>query len=202
MSLSASNEPNPDITEDRSRGRRTALVILALCAAPTVVAWLAYVLWQPRPRLNHGELIEARAVSDPELRSLDGSPFRLSQLRGRWVLLQIDSGACVGACGKKLVYMRQVRLAQGKDAERIERMWLLADATPPDAALLRDHEGLRVVRAPGGRFLGEFPAARSPSDHIYLLDPLGNLMLRFPSDPDAQGMVKDLARLLRASRIG
>ena len=201
MSLSASSEPNPDITEDRTRGRRIALVILALCAAPTVAAWVAYVLWQPQPRLNHGELIEARTVSDPELRRLDGSPFRLSQLRGRWVLLQIDSGACAEACGKKLVYMRQVRLAQGKDAERIERMWLLADATPPDAALLRDHEGLRVARAPGP-LLAEFPAARSPYYHIYLLDPLGNLMLRFPTDPDAQRMVKDLARLLRASRVG
>jgi cytochrome oxidase Cu insertion factor (SCO1/SenC/PrrC family) len=185
MSLSASSEPIPGTTEDRRRGRRIALVILALCAAPTIAAWLAYVLWQPQRRLNHGELIEARIISDPELRRLDGSPFRLSQLHGRWVLLQIDSGACAEACEKKLLYMRQARLAQGKDAERIERMWLLSDAAPPD-----------------GRFLAEFPAARSPSGHIYLLDPLGNLMLRFPSDPDPQRMVEDLARLLRASRVG
>jgi hypothetical protein len=202
MSFSASSEPIPVATEDRRRGRRIALVILALCAAPTVAAWFAYVLWQPQPRLNHGELIEARAISDPELLRLDGSPFRLSQLHGRWVLLQIDSGTCAEACQKKLLYMRQVRLAQGKDAERIERIWILADAAPPDAALLRDHEGLRIARAPGGRFLAEFQAARTPSDHIYLLDPLGNLMLRFPRDPDAQRMVKDLALLLRASRVG
>jgi len=193
--------PIPGATEDRRRGRRIAFVILALCAAPTLAAWLAYFVWQPQSRLNYGELIEARAISDPELRRLDGSPFRLSQLRGRWVLLQIDSGACAEGCGKKLLYMRQARLAQGKDAERIERMWLLTDAAPPDAALLRDHEGLRVARAPGP-LLAEFPAARSPYYHIYLLDPLGNLMLRFPSDPDAQRMVKDLARLLGASRVG
>ncbi len=202
MSLSASSEPIPRAAEDRRRGRRIAFAILALCAAPTAAAWLAYFVWPPQSRLNYGELIEARAISDPELRTLDGSPFRLSQLRGRWVLLQIDSGACAESCGKKLLFMRQARLAQGKDAERIERMWLLADAAPPDAALLRDHDGLRVARAPGGPFLAEFPAARSPSDHIYLLDPLGNLMLRFPGDPDAQRMVKDLARLLRASRVG
>jgi len=201
MSLSASSEPIPGATEDRRRGRRIALAILALCAAPTVAAWLAYFVWQPQSRLNYGELIEARVISDPELRALDGSPFRLSQLRGRWVLLQIDSGACAEDCRKKLVYLRQVRLAQGKDAERIERMWLLADAAPPDAALLRDHEGLRIARAPGP-LLAEFPAARSPYYHIFLLDPLGNLMLRFPSDPDAQRMVEDLARLLRASRVG
>ena len=202
MSFSASSAPVPGTTEDRRRGRRIAFVILALCAAPTVAAWLAYFVWQPQSRLNYGELIEARAISDPELRRLDGSPFRLSQLRGRWVLLQIDSGACAEGCGKKLLYMRQVRLAQGEDAERIERVWLLADTALPDAAHLRDHQGLRVARAPGRPFLAEFPAARSPSDHIYLLDPLGNLMLRFPGDPDALRMAKDLARLLRASRVG
>ena len=129
MSLSASSEPIPGATEDRRRGRRIAFVILALCAAPTVAAWLAYFVWQPQSRLNYGELIEARAISDPELRRLDGSPFRLSQLRGRWVLLQIDSGACAEGCGKKLLYMRQVRLAQGKDAGRIERMVFLAAAS-------------------------------------------------------------------------
>jgi len=97
MSLSASSEPIPDTTEDRRRGRRVAFAILALCAAPTVAAWLAYFVWQPQSRLNYGELIEARTITDPELRRLDGSPFRLSQLRGRWVLLQIDSAACAEA---------------------------------------------------------------------------------------------------------
>jgi len=98
---------------------------------------------------------------------------------------QIDSGACAEACGKKLVYMRQVRLAQGKDAERIERMWLLADATPLMRAVARPR-GLRVARAPGP------PCGNSPQREPLLshlpLDPLGNLMLRFPTDPDAQRM--------------
>jgi len=201
MSLSASSEPIPGATEDRRRGRRIAFVILALCAAPTVAAWLAYFVWQPQSRLNYGELIEARAISDPELRRLDGSPFRLSQLRGRWVLLQIDSGACTEGCRRKLLYMRQARLAQGKDAQRMERVWLLADAATPDPGLLHDHDGIRVMRAPGP-FLAEFPAARSATDHIYVVDPLGTLMLRFPTDPDAQRMTKDLARLLRVSRVG
>src|SRR5258708_13033291 len=92
MSLSASSEPIPGATEERRRGRRIAFAILALCAAPTLAAWLAYVVCQPQSRLNYGELIEARAISDPELRRLDGSPFRLPQFRGRWGLRQIDSG--------------------------------------------------------------------------------------------------------------
>jgi hypothetical protein len=117
------------------------------------------------------------------------------------VLLQIDSGACSAGCRKKLLYMRQARLAQGQDAHRIERVWLLADAAMPDPGLLRDHDGIRVVHAPGP-LQAEFPAVHSATDHIYVVDPLGNLMLRFPGNPDAQRLTRDLARLLRASRVG
>jgi hypothetical protein len=97
--------------------------------------------------------------------------------------------------------MRQARLAQGEDAHRMERVWLLTDAAMPDPGLLRDHHGIRVARAPGP-LQAEFPAARSATDHIYVVDPLGNLMLRFPDNPNAQRLTKDLARLLKASRIG
>jgi hypothetical protein len=202
MSSSTSSEPVPGATEaQRRRGRRFALTLLAICAAPTVAAWLAYFVWPPQSRTNYGELIEPHPLRDQELRGVDGAAFRLSQLRGKWVLLQIDSGACAEGCRRKLLYMRQARLAQGRDERRIERVWLLADDATPDPAVLRDHDGIRVLRAPDP-LPGEFPAARSATDHIYLVDPLGNLMLRFPADPDAQRMTRDLARLLRVSRVG
>jgi len=174
-------------------------MILAFCAAPTVAAWLAYFVWQPQSRSNYGELIEPRPLPDLEMRLLDGKPFRLSQLRGRWVLLQIDSAACGDACRKKLVYMRQARLALGRDAERVERVWLIDDAAAPDPALLREHEGLKVARAPREALIDTFPSATA---HIYLVDPLGSVMLRFPGDPDGRRMLRDLARLLRVSRVG
>ena len=203
MSLSASSEPvPPSADEQRRRGRRVALMILALCAAPTVAAWLAYFVWQPHSRTNYGELVEPRPLSDPELYRLDGGRFRISELRGKWVLLQVDSADCGDHCRRKLVYMRQVRLALGKDAERIERVWLLGDGAVPEPALLREHEGLNVVRARGSSLLEELPSSGNPPAYIYLVDPLGSLMMRFPGEPDARRMLKDLARLLKASRVG
>ncbi len=96
---SASSEPIPAEAETRRRrGRRIALTILAICAAPTVAAWLAYFIWQPQSRLNYGELIDARLLADPQLSDMDDKPFRLSQLRGKWVMLQIDSGSCGEPC--------------------------------------------------------------------------------------------------------
>lgn len=203
MSLSASSETVPlPPDEQRGRGRRVALLILALCAAPTVAAWLAYFVWQPQSRTNYGELIEPRTLSDTELHRPGGGSFRFSQLRGKWVLLQVDSAACGDSCQKRLVYMRQARLALGKDAERIERVWLLADEAVPDPALLREHEGLIVARPPDASLLEELAPSRSPARYIYVIDPLGSLMLRFPGHPDGRKMLKDLARLLRVSRIG
>lgn len=205
MSSSTSNESTPvagATDPGRRRGRRLALAILAVCAAPFVAAWFAYFVWQPQSRMNYGELIETRPLIDPELHRLDGAPFRLSQLRGKWVLLQLDSGACADACRRKLLYMRQLRLAQGGEMERIERVWLVTDRAAPDISLLHDYDGAYVVRAAGSPIVAEFPAARSASDHIYIVDPLGNLMLRFPKDPEPGRMLQDLARLLKVSRIG
>lgn len=203
MSSSISGTSVPEADEARRRrGRRVALLILTLCAMPTVAAWLAYFVWQPESRGNYGELIEPRQLRDSELRLLDGRPFRFSQLRGKWVMLHIDSGACSEECRKKLVYIRQARLAQGKAVTRVERVWLVTDSVAPGDALAREFEGTQIVRAEGSAVLGEFPAARSRADHIYVVDPLGNLMMRYPADPDPRRIVKDLARLLKASRIG
>jgi hypothetical protein len=197
MSPSASNaQPDP-----RS-GRIKLLAIAALCLAPFVAALIAYYYWQPQGGMNYGELIPARTLGDPPLRHLDQRAFRLSELRGKWILLQLDQAACAAACQAKLYNMRQVRLAQGREMERVERVWLVLDEAPLETLLMREYDGTRMLRAAGSPLVAEFPPAGSVRDHIYLIDPHGNLMLRFPKDADPRRMHKDLARLLRASRIG
>jgi hypothetical protein len=83
--------------------------------------------------------------------------------------------------------------------QRIERLWLVTDAAQPRAELLAAIEGTSVARAGA---LADFPADKSATEHIYLVDPLGNLMMRFPRDPDPARVIKDLKQLLRASRFG
>jgi hypothetical protein len=200
MSWSAPGASSPD--RERRPGAWPVLLILALCAAPVVAAWLAYFVWPPASRANYGELIEPRPLSDPQLERVDGGSFRLSALRGKWLLVQLDGGACGEACRRKLLYMRQLRLTQGRDMDRIERVWFVTDDVPPAPELLREFDGTRVVRAGTGGLPREFPVSRDASEHIYLVDPLGNLMLRWGGAPDPNGMKRDLSRLLRASRIG
>jgi len=96
--------------------------------------------------------------------------------------------------------MRQVRGAQCANQGRVERLWLLTGADRPGAQLLAAIEGTHVERA--GALAARFPAAGAVSDHIYVVDPLGNLMMRYPREPDATRVLKDLQRLLRISGTG
>ena len=155
-----------------------------VCAAPFVLAWMAYLFgWAAGTTSNYGELIVPRPLSGP--------PFEA--LRGKWVLVTTDGAACDAVCEKKLYFVRQVRRAQGKDMDRVERLWLLADGGTPRPELLAAIEGARVAA---------FKDANFSPGHIYVVDPLGNLMMRFPTDPEPSMVIKDLQRLLKASRIG
>jgi hypothetical protein len=98
--------------------------------------------------------------------------------------------------------MRQIRLAQGKDMVRLERVWLISDDSRPPPDLLAEYEGILVVRAAGSEVLAALPAPADRAAHLYVVDPQGNLMMRFPEKPDPTRMIKDLQRLLRPSRIG
>jgi hypothetical protein len=178
------------------------LAIAALCLAPFIAALIAYYYWHPQVRTNYGDLITPRTLSDPPLHRLDQRPFKLSSLRGKWVLLQLDKAACPAECQAKLYAMRQVRLAQGAEMDRVERVWLILDDAPLQTLLIRKYDGTHMLRAADSPIVAEFPPAGGVRDHIYVIDPHGNLMLRFPKNADPSKMYKDLKLLLRASRIG
>jgi cytochrome oxidase Cu insertion factor (SCO1/SenC/PrrC family) len=177
-------------------------LLIALCAAPVVASYVAYYLLQPSGHVNYGELLEPRPLPDAKLALADGTPFAWHQLKGKWVLAIIDSGNCAAECQRKLLFLRQVRLTQGKDMDRIERVWLISDGVNPAAAIIAEYRGTWLVRAAGSDFLRVFPAQGAPADHIYVIDPLGNLMMRYPRNADPRRIIKDVTRLLKVSRIG
>ena len=194
--------PEADTEAQRRSGRLKAFFILLVCAAPTIAAYLAYYVWQPQGRTNYGELVEPRQVTATALTAADGRASSLADLKGKWVMVQFDDAACAEACARKLFAMRQSRLAQGREMDRIERVWVVLDTgtTNPEVAKLTDD--VHVLRAKDPGVMAHFPAPESVRDHVYLIDPLGNVMLRFPREADPRRMMKDLSRLLKASRVG
>ena len=158
-------------------------LVFLVCAAPFALGWLAYEFgWGVSGGGgSYGGLLPPRPVAGA-----------LAPLKGKWVLVTFDAAACDSACEKKLYIVRQVRKAQGKDAERIERLWIITDGAKPRPELLAAIEGSHTA-AGNLDFRGE---------RIYLVDPLGNLMMQFPKDPDPAKMIKDLQRLLKYSGFG
>ena len=185
--------PGPD-----RRGRRTLILIAAVCIAPIVASYTAYYLFPRDAQVNYGTLLPTVPVPALDGARGDGAPFRLADLRGRWVLLLTGSGRCDATCERMLYATRQARTMQGREQERIVRVLLVAGGAIPDAALLSQHPGLVVAQVPAGA-LAALPGA---AGETYVVDPLGNLVLRYGADPDAKGISKDLSRLLKASRIG
>jgi len=187
--------PLPPAT--RAKGRRTLVLLAAVAIAPVIASYSAYYFFPREQRTNYGELLATPAPPLAGSRA-DGQPFALTQLRGKWALIVSAPGDCDATCAQALHLTRQVRTIQGREMERVQRVWLVTGAAAPDPALLAQHPDLLVARVPQDALAG-LPAG---ADRIYIVDPLGNLVLAFPPDPDIKRAAKDVERLLRASRIG
>jgi hypothetical protein len=181
----------------RAKGRRTLLLLALVVITPVIASYSAYYFFPREQRTNYGELLATPAPALAGTRA-DGQPFALSQLRGKWVLAAGAPGACDVACVGELHATRQARTIQGREMERVQRVWLVTDDVVPDPAVLAQHPDLLVARVPRSA-AAALPAG---ADRIYLIDPLGNLVLAFPADPDIRKVAKDIERVLKASRIG
>ena len=188
--------------EAMTSGRIKMLLLLLVCAAPVVASYVTFYFFRPDGRVNYGTLVEpVRPLPEMSLALLDGKPFRLSDFRGKWILLTFDAGACATECTDKLFKMRQLRTMQGKERERVERAWIITDDAQLSTQVIREFDGTRMLRAGKAPIDSAFPASGARSDHIYLIDPLGNLVLRYPKGADPMRMSKDLSRLLKYSGI-
>ena len=192
--------------KQKSRGRWKLLAVVAVCAAPMIASYITYYVIKPSGRTNYGALIDPRAHPIPAMAStsLDGKPTPLETYKGKWIMLKVGGSDCQQECQDQLFAMRQLRTMQGKQMERIERVWLITDNEPLETMLLRVNDGTRMLRAPADVVAKWLPVEQGGKleEHIYLIDPLGNLMMRFPAKPDPAKVKKDISKLLKASAIG
>ena len=177
------------------------LIWLALASlAPFVGSFALYYWWTPSGgQINYGTLIAPQSFPVSGIQPLPRADAASPTIRGRWLVIVADAPQCDAACRGKLYATRQARMMTGKERDRVVRVWLLTAEGTPDPVLLAEHPDVVTARAD--------PAASAalPADApqaIYVVDPLGNLILRYPPDPDIKGLNRDLVRLLKASRIG
>jgi hypothetical protein len=195
--LDASAQPVQGAPRRTTRSARRLLVLLAAIAvAPVVLSYIAYYALPRDARVNYGTLLPTTPLAEFVGTELDGNAFTSSVLRGRWTVLIVAPGACDAHCEAALYASRQARTIQNAERERVQRVWLIPDARTPSAAVLAEHPDLLVVR------VRSLPAMPAGEQRMYLVDPLGNFVLAWPSNPDIKAVARDLSRLLRASRIG
>ncbi len=181
------------------------LAILLVCAAPVIASYFTYYVVRPEGRRNFGEIINPqRPLPDQASVSLGGQAGNLTALKGQWLLISVAGGGCDDACVKHLYLQRQLRESLGKDKDRVDWVWLVSDEAPVAQSLrpaLRDATVLRVPQARLSQWLA--PASgHDLTEHLYVVDPMGNWMMRFPANLDLPGAAKakrDIERLLRAS---
>nr|MBS0021612.1 hypothetical protein [Gammaproteobacteria bacterium] len=192
--------------------QRLALVgLFVIFFAPILAAWWMNVqsdYWRPSATINEGALVvPTRPVFAAGLTHLDGSGYDTGFFENAWTLVLVDSSACRDtACERQLVQMRQVRLALGKDMDRVQRLYAALAMPEPArfAELQRVYPGLNIARA-NPQWLTPFKLDVTGSGEaggIYLVDPEGRLMMHYGENAEAKGILKDLQRLLKISKIG
>ncbi len=189
------------------RARWTVLLVLLICAAPVVASYLTYYVFKPAGgTTNYGTLIEPQRPEPAGFAVHDDSGALVppSAFQGKWLLISVGPSACDTACVQQLYFARQIRATQGADRDRIVAVWLRTDNGPIAADLRTAYPDTRGWVADPQALAQWFPtdAGTQMSDHLYLIDPNGNLMMRFPKDADPSKIKNDIAKLLRVSTIG
>ncbi|ABF07154.1 cytochrome oxidase Cu insertion factor (SCO1/SenC/PrrC family) [Cupriavidus metallidurans] len=202
--------PDPRIDARTRRGRLQMLMLLLVCASPVLFSYFTYYVIKPTGgSTNYGVLIDPQRPMPPvQVTNERNESVPLASMRGKWLMVMTDPSACDETCAKKLFTVRQIRVGQGEDRERIVPVWLIQDRGDVDdrlaAAYNEPYAGVRFLRMDRATIAQWLPAEDGArvEDAIYLVDPLGNLMMRWPKDPDPKKISSDLKKLLKYSRIG
>ena len=188
------------------KGRWRMLAVLLVCAAPVIASYLTYYVIRPEGRHNFGELIEPQVLIPPSLMAttLAGETIPLSDLKGQWLLVSTSPADCGTQCEAHLYLQRQLRESLGREKERLDWVWLIQGTETPSPALQNALQSAQVLQVDAAA-LNDWlqPASgHALSDHLYVVDPQGHWMMRFPAQLDkasAAQAKRDLGRLLKAS---
>ncbi len=209
LSFTVHSMPTPGVDDGARRttmGRVKMMLILLVCAAPVIASYFTYFVVRPEGRTNYGELIDPQRALPESLvfTDLQGQAMPAASLRGQWLLVVVSGGACDADCEKRLWLQRQLRETLGREKDRLDKVWLIVDDQPVRPETLQAIRAvapptmLRVPRDALAQWL-QPAAGQALEQHFYVVDPLGNWMMRAPGDPEPAKLKRDLEKLLRAS---
>lgn len=208
MTVHEMPRPGDVVKADAQRtrmGRWKMIAMLLICASPVIASYFTYYVLRPEGRRNYGELIQPQKdIPQVTVKNLQGEAVPLVSLKGQWLLVNVSSGACAERCQQNLYFQRQLREILGRDKDRLDRVWLITDSAPVPETLLPALNMAHVLRMDVKVVQTWISPAKDQElqDHLYVIDPMGNFMMRFPANMDVASASKakrDLERLLKAS---
>lgn len=193
-----------EIRNKKTLGRWKMLGILLVCATPVFLSYFMYYVVRPDGRTNYGSLLNPIVDASKLNIKVDEKPATLAALKGKWLMVTVGPSSCDDACAERLYIARQVRETTGREKERIELVWVVTDSGKPLQKILDAYPTVKRVTAEVDAIGAVLPIENGSNvvSHTYVVDPLGNVIMRFPAKPDPSKMKKDMSKLLRASRIG
>ncbi len=197
----------------RNRSRLSLILLVLVFVAPIILAFIVSKnkSLQPENTKNYGELVQpASPLPEFSIKTIDDKPFTLQDMQRKWSLVYLADGQCDNACQESLVKMRDARLAQSGEALRVQ--YYLVFTAPPVAdgltGILEQHPRLNILQAGESSdillktFQGSVHGQASQTGNVYLVDPIGNVMMYYPPGFKGNGLVRDLKHLLHWSQIG
>lgn len=195
--------------------RKPLYVLVAVSLAPVIIAFLAYYFpalgLRPASTSNYGTIIDPQRpiplAAQLALTDAQGEPFDLASMKGQWLLMSADRASCPEECVRKLFILRNSHASQGKEVERLNRIWFVLDRAPVAAVLDEAYRGTIVLRADPaqlGQWLvpGQANVQAELEKGMWIVDPLGNLMMVFPENATPERVRTDIRTLLKNSQIG
>jgi glutathione peroxidase-family protein len=178
------------------------LLLLGVFVFPVVIGLVLYFAdWRPGGK-SYGELLQpSHPLNIQPLQTVQGKLFNVADWRGKWHLVVVTSGGCDSDCQKDLVMVRQVHAALGKELDRVQRILVVSGVAQPEVlkAVQMQYRDL-VILPEAGALARQFEL--TGNNGVYLVDPLGNLFMRYPKKTNPNGLRKDLIRLLTYSWTG
>ncbi|MEG0047389.1 MAG: hypothetical protein RR729_15690 [Comamonas sp.] len=207
LSFSIHSLPDPSQTQMQQArsGRWKMLAVLLVCAAPVIASYFTYYVVRPEGRSSFGTLIDPqRPMPDVSVQKLDGSSMDLRSLQGQWLLVSTSNASCEARCQDHLYLQRQLRETLGREKDRLDWVWLINDQQAVSEKILPAAEQAMVLRMPAAAIQDWLKpeVGHALDEHLYVVDPQGHWMMRFPANMDkatAGKAKRDLERLLRAS---
>ena len=212
VSFAVHSLPEPALAEAqpdprrKTHGRLKMLLVLAMCISPVVASYFTYFVIKPQGRTNYSDLISPSRdlPSDLPVQDLNGQAVPALSLRGQWLMVVVAGSACGAACEKSLYLQRQLRETLGREKGRIDKVWFVTDLGTPRAEVMQAVSAgtpATVLRVPREALAKWFTPATGQAleAHIYLVDPMGQWMMRVPPNPDPAKLKRDIEKLLRAS---